>query len=101
LYPNRPRSQLLAFIVTKKERETEISQGIIEGMRRGVTALPGRGMYTGEDRSILMCALTVTEINNLRTIIAKIDPAAFVATSNAYEILGRGFSPLADEEPKL
>lgn len=57
-------------------------------------------MYTGEDRSILMCALTVTEIHNLKTIVGRIDPSAFVATSNAYEVLGRGFSPLADEEPK-
>lgn len=100
LYPKHHRNQLLAFIVTKREKAEEISQGIIEGMRRGVTALSGKGMYTGENRSILMCALTVTEINNLRTIIAKIDPTAFVATSNAYEVLGRGFSPLADEEPK-
>lgn len=100
LYPKHHRHQLLAFIVTKREKSAEISQGIIDGLRRGVTALSGKGMYTGEDRSILMCALTVTEINNLKTIIAKIDPTAFVATSNAYEVLGRGFSPLSNEEPK-
>lgn len=100
LYPKHHRHQLLAFIVTKNEHAEEISQAIFEGLRRGVTALSGKGMYTGEDRSILMCALTVTEINNLKTIIAKIDPTAFVATSSAYEVLGRGFSPLADEEPK-
>lgn len=98
LYPEHRRPQLLAFIITKKETAAEISQGIIDGLRRGVTALNGKGMYTGEDRSILMCALTVTEINNLRTIIAKIDPTAFVATSNAYEILGRGFQPLSDDK---
>lgn len=101
LYPKHHRSQLLAFIVTKREKTVEISQGIIQGLGRGVTALSGKGMYTGENRSILMCALTVTEINNLRTIISKIDPTAFVATSSAYEVLGRGFSPLANEEPKL
>jgi len=97
LYPKHHRHQLLAFIVTKKEKTSAISQGIIEGLRRGVTALEGKGMYTGEDRSILMCALTVTEINNLKAIIAKIDPTAFVATSNAYEVLGKGFQPLSDE----
>lgn len=100
LYPKHHRHQLLAFIVTKREKTAEISKAIIDGMRRGVTALSGKGMYTGENRSILMCALTVTEINNLKTIIAKIDPSAFVATSSAYEILGRGFSPLSNEEPK-
>ncbi len=98
LYPKHHRNQLLAFIITKKETSAEISQGIINGLHRGVTALDGRGMYTGEDRSILMCALTVTEIHNLKTIIAKIDPTAFVATSSAYEVLGRGFQPLSEDQ---
>jgi uncharacterized membrane protein len=98
LYPEHHRPQLLAFIITKSEKSAEISKAIIDSLRRGVTALDGKGMYTGEDRSILMCALTVTEINNLKSIIAKIDPTAFVATSNAYEVFGRGFQPLASEE---
>lgn len=97
LYPKHQRHQLLAFIITKKEKSVEISHSIIENLHRGVTALDGKGMYTGEDRAILMCALTVTEINNLKTVVAKIDPTAFVATSNAYEVLGRGFQPLADQ----
>lgn len=98
LYPEHHRPQLLAFIIIRREKSEEISQGIIAEMHRGVTEMTGKGMYTGEDRAILMCALTVTEINNLRSIIAKIDPTAFVATSNAYEVLGRGFQPLSNEE---
>src|SRR5689334_22011138 len=98
LYPEHHRPQLLVFIVTKREKSVEISQGIITGLKRGVTEMSGKGMYTGEDRAILMCALTVTEVNNLKSIIAKIDPTAFVATSNAYEVLGRGFQPLATEK---
>jgi uncharacterized membrane-anchored protein YitT (DUF2179 family) len=98
LYPQHRRPQLLAFIITKQEKSAEISQGIFEALRRGVTAMDGKGMYTGEERAILMCALTVTEINNLKTIVAKVDPTAFVATSNAYEVLGRGFQPLSEEE---
>jgi hypothetical protein len=30
--------------------------------------------------------------------VARVDPTAFVATSNAYEVLGRGFQPLSEEE---
>lgn len=97
LYPEHRRPQLLAFIITKQETAAEISQGLIDGLHRGVTSMNGTGMYTGEDRSVLMCALTVTEINNLKTIVAKIDPKAFVATSTAHEILGRGFQPLSEE----
>ncbi|MEO8355697.1 MAG: DUF2270 domain-containing protein [Chloroflexota bacterium] len=98
LYPEHRRAQLLAFIITKEEKAAEVSQGIMDSLHRGVTALSGRGMYTGENRSVLMCALTVTEINNLKTVIAKIDPTAFVATSSAHEVLGRGFQPLSGDE---
>ena len=98
LYPEHRRPQLLAFIITKRERSAEISQGIIAGLHRGVTEMAGKGMYTGEDRAILMCALTVTEINNLKSVVAKIDPTAFIATTNAYEVLGRGFHPLSQEK---
>jgi uncharacterized membrane protein len=98
LYPEHHRPQMLVFIITSQEKSAEISKGIMDGLRRGVTEISGKGMYTGEERAILMCALTVTEIPNLRSVIAKIDPTAFVATSNAYEVLGRGFQPLSDEE---
>lgn len=97
LYPGHRRPQLLAFIITKTETAGEISKGLMDGLHRGVTALNGTGMYTGEDRSVLMCALTVTEVHNLKTIIATIDPSAFVATSNVHEVFGRGFQPLTEK----
>jgi uncharacterized membrane-anchored protein YitT (DUF2179 family) len=54
-------------------------------------------MYTGEDRTVLMCALTVTEVHNLKTAVAKEDPRALVIVSPTQEILGGGFDPLAEE----
>ena len=56
--------------------------------------MQGKGMYTGTERSILMCALTVTEINSLKAVVAQGDPQAFVIVSPAQEILGHGFNPL-------
>lgn len=95
--PHRRRQQLLAFIVSEKGCAKDIAEGIMEHMNRGVTALQGTGMFTGEDRAILMCAITVTEVNNLKSITAKIEPDAFVITTNANEVFGRGFVPLGDK----
>jgi uncharacterized membrane-anchored protein YitT (DUF2179 family) len=53
-------------------------------------------MYTGQERSVLICALTVTEVHNLKSAVAKEDPTAFVVVSAAQEILGRGFDPLTE-----
>ncbi len=95
--PQRKRQQLLAFIVSNKGCSKDIAEGIMKQMKRGVTALKGTGMFTGEDRSILMCAITVTEVNNLKSIASKIEPDAFVITTNANEVFGRGFVPLDDK----
>ena len=52
--------------------------------------------YTGRDRSVLICALTVTEVHNLKHVVADEDPTAFVVVSAAQEILGRGFTSLTE-----
>jgi len=93
--PRHQRKQLLALIITDKA--DTVSKRILSDLGRGVTAMVGKGMYTGADRSILMCALTVTEVHNLKSAVAKEDPNAFVIVSPAQEILGRGFNPLAEE----
>lgn len=92
--PRHRRRQLLALIITGKAEQ--VSKRILADLRRGVTAMQGKGMYTGSERTILICALTVTEAHNLKAAVAKEDPDAFVIVSPAQEILGRGFNPLTE-----
>lgn len=93
----RQRNQLVTFVITAEPEP--VSRSIIEQLGRGVTALPGKGMYTGGDRSVLLCALTVTEVNQLRSVVEAVDPQAFVIVSPVHQVLGEGFVPLhADPE---
>jgi uncharacterized membrane protein len=96
LAPRQRRKQLLALIITDKTKS--VSDRILTDLKRGVTAINGTGMYTGQARTILLCALTVTEVHNLKSAVAKEDPKAVVIVSPAQEILGGGFSPLEEEE---
>lgn len=95
IIPRQRRRQLLALIITDKANP--VSQRILTDLKRGVTAMQGKGMYTGNDRSILMCALTITEVHNLKSAVAKEDPKAVVIVSPAQEILGGGFAPLTEK----
>jgi hypothetical protein len=95
LAPRHRRRQLMALIITDKAEA--VANRVLIDLRRGMTALSGKGMYTGKDHSVLICALTVTEVNNLKAAVAKEDPNAFVVVSPAQEILGRGFSPLEEK----
>jgi len=91
----RQRSQLVTFIITT--RPEDVAGQVIEQLGRGVTALQGKGMYTGGERSVLLCALTVTEVPQLRSIVEAVDPDAFVIVSPVHQVLGEGFVPLHDE----
>ncbi len=93
--PAARRAQLLALIITDDSRK--ISDRILKDMRRGVTILSGTGAFTGEARQVLMVALTVTEVQQLRTLVANEDPNAFVIVSPAQGVYGKGFQPLKEE----
>jgi uncharacterized membrane protein len=92
--PRHRRRQLVALIITGKA--DAVSKRIMIDLGRGVTSLAGKGMYTGQDRSVLICALTITEVHNLKHAVALEDATAFVVVSAAQEILGRGFNPLSE-----
>ena len=89
------REQLLALVIT--DQAQAISDKILHEMKRGVTALTGTGMYTGQTRTVLMCALTVTEVPQLRFIVAAVDPQAVLIVSPAREVSGGGFIPLREK----
>jgi uncharacterized membrane protein len=86
------RLQHIVLIVTSQEEI--VSKSILTNMQRGVTRLEGKGMFTGEPRPVLMCALTVTEVPQLKSLVSHIDPKAFMVVLSAQEVLGQGFLPL-------
>jgi uncharacterized membrane protein len=88
----RRRQQLLALIIANKPQA--VADRILKDLGRGVTALHGRGMYTQQDRDVLMVAVTVTEMSQLKALVTAVDPNAFVIVSPVSEVLGRGFQPL-------
>lgn len=92
--PTRHRQQLLALVISANAQAT--ADRILKEMKRGVTALHGEGMYTHQNRKVLMVAVTVTEMAQLKSLVSTEDPSAFVIVTPAREILGRGFQPLKE-----
>ena len=92
--PSRRRQQFLVLVIT--DRAASVAERILKEMRRGVTSMPGIGMYTGKAHSVLMCALTTTEVPQLKALVAVEDPNAFVIVSPAQDVFGKGFMPLSD-----
>ncbi len=93
--PSGRREQLLTLIVTDKAEA--VGQRVLRDMHRGVTEMQGRGMFTGRGHSVLLSAITVTEVKQLESLVREEDPTAFVIVSPVQEVRGSGFQPLADE----
>lgn len=79
----------LIIIVSKNSEE--ISKVIEEKIARGVTGLYGKGMYTNEDRMVLMCATARKDIGKIKEIAQSIDNNCFIIITNAREVFGNGF----------
>lgn len=90
------RKQVLVWMIT--DQPEAISKAVMENMRRGVTAISGTGMYTGKSHSVLMVAVTVTEIADLKAMVQKADPNIFVIVNPAQEVFGAGFQSLNQQE---
>jgi uncharacterized membrane-anchored protein YitT (DUF2179 family) len=85
-----------AFIVS--DHSEEISQAVIKMLGRGVTELQGKGMFTGDERPVLICVVGKTEESRLKDLIYGIDQKAFVFITDAHEVLGEGFKVYEEKE---
>lgn len=79
----------LLFIISDKN--SEISHVIGDKVKRGVTGLYGKGMYSDKDKLVLICAASRGDISKIKNIARKIDKKCFIVIANAREVLGEGF----------
>ena len=80
------------FIIS--DHSEEIAKCLMDELERGVTALSGKGMYSGTEKQVLLCVVNRFETMQLRRIVFSIDPRAFVIANKAHEVLGEGFKQL-------
>lgn len=79
----------ILYIISPKYQE--ISKQIGDKIKRGSTAIYGKGMYKEEEKNILLCVVSRGEVRDIMKIINNIDKNAFVVISNAREVFGKGF----------
>ena len=92
MYGSSSQRQLL---IISNEPE-KVADAICKQTERGATLLHGRGAYTGDDKMVIMCLCSKTEMFPVRNIVKSIDPKAMVLISTVDEAYGLGFSPLND-----
>lgn len=83
-----------AVYIVSDYRMADISRRVIDELHRSGTVFEGVGMFTAKTREMLLVIIPNNQFQKLVNIINEEDPTAFVFVNEAYEVLGRGFTPL-------
>lgn len=82
----------MVYIISDKYED--IRTIIIKDLTRGGTALAGEGLFTNKEKKVIVTVVDNRDIHVLREHIKAVDENAFVIITEAYEVLGEGFSPM-------
>ena len=85
----------VAYIISKEHKR--IADAINYDLQRGVTYLYGQGYYSGDDTKVILTAVKQGQLADLKDLVVRIDPNAFIIVQDAHQVLGDGFARHSEE----
>ena len=79
------RSAIRFEIIT--DSPEELSRDIIEKLHHSCTLIPAKGMYSGQEKNLLICVINKSQIATLSKLIRKY-PHSFAVMSGVSEVMG-------------
>lgn len=79
----------MIYIISEKYEE--IAEIINQEIKRGATGIYGKGMYTNQEKMIIMCVARRRHIVKIKELAKKIDENSFIIITDAREVYGLGF----------
>jgi uncharacterized membrane-anchored protein YitT (DUF2179 family) len=76
----------MVYIISPKWKE--ISEKIMHEIGRGLTIIKGKGGYTDRDEQIIYTVITFREFVELKRMIRRLDPSAFLVVTDTLEVMG-------------
>ena len=83
-------------LIISKEYEA-IAQAIGRELYRGATFLHGEGTYSHNQTKVVLTAVKKQQLAELKEIVIRLDPNAFIILQEAHQVLGDGFSRYSKE----
>ena len=74
-----------------------IAQAIGKELYRGATFLHGEGTYHHNQTKVVLTAVKTQQLAELKELVIRIDPKAFIIVQEAHQVLGDGFSRYSKE----
>ncbi len=80
------------FIISPKINE--IGAFILKDLNRSGTIISAKGLFTRDDKDMLMTVVPKKDLTRLTRCVKNADPNAFIIVQDTYHVLGEGYSPL-------
>jgi uncharacterized membrane-anchored protein YitT (DUF2179 family) len=74
-----------AIIISSKHKE--IGHAIMNELGIGLTIMHGRGGFSGDTREILFVIIERLDLSELKEIVLRVDPTAFMAIEDLHEVV--------------
>jgi uncharacterized membrane-anchored protein YitT (DUF2179 family) len=84
----------LKSVLIISSKPAELAEVITEELGLGLTIMHGRGGFTGDTREILFIIIERLDLSELKEIVLRADPAAFMAIENLHEVAYGKHAPL-------
>ena len=78
------------------DRLEEIGTFITKELDRSGTVLPAKGLYSEQDKKMLMTVIPKEYISRLVRKVHELDNSAFMIIQDTYHVLGEGFVPIEE-----
>lgn len=86
----------LVLIITKQSKE--VAEHVMSVCHRGTTSISAIGNYTNEERFVVLCACSRSQVHLVKRAALETDPAAFVMMTDTSEVYGRGFKGITESK---
>jgi len=73
-------------VIVVSRNSKEITQAVMHEMGLGLTVMYGRGGFSGEEQEILYIIVERLQLHDLKKLIFREDPQAFLAIENLHEV---------------
>lgn len=96
---NADKQTIQFFILSPKWED--IADSIAHECGRGVTSFDGKGLWTGENRTMLVVWCRQYDADHIYSIVQRIDESAYIIQSKAKSVYGNGFDTLHTKSRKV
>lgn len=86
-------------VMIVSEKSQELAQAIDEQIERGITLIKAQGFYSRKEIDMVYSVIYKSQLQEMKDLIHRIDPHAFITITDAHEVLGEGFTLDSNKQP--